>query len=496
MTTPGETPPSRFLGRSHAHLIDGLWHKAAAAPFFDVLNPATGGIIAQAAEGSADDIDLAVQAARRAFDDRRWRGLPAERRSRILWRFGDLIEENAQELIRLDIVDNGMTLDLATWIVTEAAGWLRHYAGLTTRILGKNASGAMSGGEQQFHAYTAMEPVGVAALILPWNAPIGSFVNKVGPALAAGCSCVVKPAEHTPLSALRLAELALEAGLPAGVLNVVTGDGRAGQALVDHAEVDKVSFTGSTAVGKQIVRSAAANLKRVTLELGGKSPCIILSDADLPNAIAWAANGIFKNAGQNCLAGSRLFVQADVFDEVIAGIAEVARTIRLGNGLDPSSEMGPLISLKQRARVLDYIASGRSEGASIVAGGNPVAGEGYFVEPTLFAEVKPQMRIVREEIFGPVLVATRFTDVDAMIAEANNSRYGLGGGVFTTNITLAHRLAAHLQTGNVWINCYGTLHPSMPFGGVKESGWGREMGSEGMDAFLEPKSVIINLPAA
>jgi acyl-CoA reductase-like NAD-dependent aldehyde dehydrogenase len=494
MTLPREGASSRFLGRSHTHFIDGAWRSTGSSKFFDILNPATGGIIAQATDGSPDDVDFAVRAARRAFDDRRWRGLPAERRSRILWRFGDLIEQHAQELIHLDIVDNGMTLDLATWIVTEAAGWLHHYAGLTTRILGKNASAAMSGDEQQFHAYTSLEPVGVAALILPWNAPIGSFVNKVGPALAAGCSCVVKPAENTPLSALRLAELALEAGVPSGVLNVVTGNGVTGQALVDHGQVDKVSFTGSTAVGKQIVRSASGNLKRVTLELGGKSPCIILNDADLPNAIAWAANGIFKNAGQNCLAGSRLFVEADVFDEVVAGIAEIANGIKLGNGLDPASEMGPLISAQQRTRVLDYIASGRSEGASVLTGGNPVAGEGYFVEPTLFVEVNPQMRIVREEIFGPVLVATRFSDLDAMIAQANESRYGLGGGIFTTNVTTAHRIAGRLQTGNVWVNCYGTLHQSMPFGGVKESGWGREMGTEGMDAFLEAKSVIINLP--
>lgn len=489
-----EVEVSRFLAGRHRNLIDGVWQGPVSGKSLEAMNPSTGRVLAEFANGDATDIDLAVRAARRSFDDQRWRGLSGDERAQVLWRFAELLEAHGEELKRIDILNNGMTLELAGWSVTAAATWLRDFAGLTGRVFGKNGSGAMSGGGVDIHAYTAREPVGVVGLITPWNGPLGSFVVKVGPALAAGCSLIVKPAENTPLSALRLAELAMEAGLPAGVLNVVTGLGpTAGQALVDHPDVDKVSFTGSTATGRQIIRSAAANMKRVTLELGGKSPLIVFDDADPEITIPGAVNAIFMNAGQVCLAGSRLFVERKSFDKVLEGVAEAARSIRLGSGLDPATEMGPLISAKQKQRVGDYIALGRKEGAAIVVGGEPIDREGYFVQPTVFANVKPDMRIAREEIFGPVLVATRFDDLNEVIDEANDTRYGLGSGIFTRDVNKAHLVAGRLRAGNVWINCYGLLHQAMPFGGYKESGWGREMGTEAVDGFLETKSVFIQL---
>lgn len=485
---------SAFLARPHRLLIDGQWCEAESRKTFDVFDPATGKVIASTAEGGAADIDAAVRAARASFERGTWRNLSADERSKILWRFAELVDANAEELIQLDVVNNGMTVALSTWIVRAAASWLRYYAGQTTKLFGKNASGSVSGGGVNFHAYTEVEPVGVAGLIIPWNGPVGSFVNKVAVALTAGCSCVVKPAENTPLSALRLAEVALEAGVPAGVLNVVTGFGDpAGRALAEHPDVDKISFTGSTAVGKSIVQMAAGNLKRITLELGGKSPCIVFDDADMDVAIPGAAASVFTNSGQVCLAGTRLFVQNRAFHKVVDGVAAIARSMRVGNGLDPQTQIGPLISPKQRQRVADYIELGRAEGAEVVAGGRAVSGDGYFIEPTIFANVRASMRIVREEIFGPVLVVTPVDDIESIVRAANDTRYGLGGGIFTRDINKAHLVAKRLRTGNVWINCCGVLHPAMPFGGYKESGWGREFSEEGVDAFLERKSVFVHL---
>lgn len=494
MTNALRKEVTQFLAADHRHLIDGEWRGSTSGKTFEVYDPASGKPIALVAEGAAPEIDLAVAAARRSFADRRWRGLTGDARARILWRFSDLMERDAAELAQLEVANNGMPLEMAQWLVAISASWLRDAASLTGRIFGKHASGAISGGGLDMHAYTLREPIGVAGLITPWNAPIGSFVNKVGSALAAGCSVVVKPAENTPLTALRLAALSMEAGVPPGVLNVVTGFGpTAGQALVDHRGVDKISFTGSTAVGKQIVRSASDNLKRVTLELGGKSPLIVFDDADLDRAIPSAANAIFFNTGQVCLAGSRLFVQRKCFDKVLSGIAEIAKSIRLGSGFDPQTQMGPLISAKQKQRVSEYVDLGRREGADLVTGGGAPDRDGFFIEPTVFANVKPDMRIVREEIFGPVLVATRFDDLDDMLRLANDTRYGLGSGIYTHDVNKAHLIAERLEAGNVWVNCYGTLHPSMPFGGYKESGWGREMGSDGIDSFLETKSVFVHL---
>ncbi len=485
---------SAFLAREHRNLIGDQWLPAQSGGTIDVFDPATGQVIAKAPDGGAADIDMAVKAARNSFDSRAWRGLSGDQRSKIMWRLAELIEANAEEFAHIDVINNGMPIAFANWMVANSSEWLRYYAGLTSKIFGRNTSGAMSGNGQEFHAYTASEPVGVAALIVPWNGPLGTTVIKLAPALAAGCSVVIKPAENTPLSAFRLGELALEAGVPAGVINIVNGYGAtAGQALAEHPLVDKISFTGSTEVGKHIVRTASGNLKRVTLELGGKSPLIVFDDADMELAIPGAAMGIFANTGQVCFAGSRLFVQKKSFDKVVAGITDFAQNLKIGSGFDPETLVGPLISAKQHQRVTDYMELGRKEGAEVVTGGQALPGSGYFVQPTVFANVNASMRIVQEEIFGPVLVATPIDDIDDIVAAANDTRYGLGSGIFTTDVNKAHRVASRLQAGNVWINCYGVMHPTMPFGGFKESGWGREMGSEGLDAFLEKKSVFIQL---
>jgi acyl-CoA reductase-like NAD-dependent aldehyde dehydrogenase len=485
---------SAFLSSAHKMLIGDAWVEAGSRKTFEVRDPATGRVIASVPEGDAGDIDLAVRAARRSFDEKVWRGLTAQMRRQILWRYADLIEKNSEELAHLEVVNNGMPLWFALAIIKASVDAMRYFAGQTATIFGTNYSAAISGGGDNVHAYTTSEPIGIVGVITPWNGPAASFLIKVGMALAAGCSCVAKPAENTPVSALRLGMLALEAGIPPGVLNIVTGFGPiAGQALVDHDQVDKVSFTGSTAVGKRIVQSSAGNLKRVTLELGGKSPCIILDDADVAVAIPGAAMSVFLNSGQMCIAGSRVYAQKKIYDQVVSGIADVARTLKVGSGFDPATQLGPLISAKQLDRVSRYIESGREAGAEIVAGGGCPAGEGYFIEPTVLANVNADMRVVREEIFGPVIAVTPIDDIDEIVRQANDTRYGLAAGIFTTDVNKAHLIAERLQAGNVWVNCYGNMHPTMPFGGYKESGWGRECGSEGLHAFLETKSVRIQL---
>lgn len=482
-----------FLNRKHQLWIDGQWREPRGGRS-DVYDPASGTVIAQCPLASEADVDDAVRAARRTFDQRTWRGMPPQERAKVLWKYAELIEKHAEEFAKIEVLNNGMPLAFARWMMGSSAHWLRHYSGLTTQIFGRNASAALSGGGLDVHAYTAHEPVGVAALIIPWNGPAGTFVIKVAPALAAGCSIVVKPSELTPITALWLAELAAEAGVPDGVLNVLPGLGPvAGQRLADHPDVDKISFTGSTAVGKTIVKSAAANLKRVTLELGGKSPCIVFDDANLETAIPGAGMAIFANSGQVCFAGSRLFVQKKSYDRVVEGVAKFASSLKVGSGFDPQTMVGPLISAKQRERVASYIESGRKDGAEVVTGGGAVEGKGFFVQPTVFANTRADLKIVKEEIFGPVLVATPWEDLDDLIRLANDTRYGLGAGIFTTNLSTAHRVADRLQAGNVWVNTYGLMHPAMPFGGFKESGWGREMSTEGLEAFLEKKSVFMAL---
>lgn len=482
-----------FLSEEHDLIIGGKIVRGSGEPIA-VIDPATGDEVARTSSASADDVNRAVAAARQSFEDGRWRGLPADERRRILWRFADLIQENAEKLAHLEVVDNGMPLAFAQWEANSCESWTRHFAGEATRIFGRDASSAMSGGGVDMQSYTIVQPVGVVALVIPWNAPAGTFIIKVAPALAAGNSVVVKPAENTPLSALLLGKLALEAGIPDGVLNVIPGYGPvAGQALADHPDVDKISFTGSTMTGKKIVQSSAGNLKRVTLELGGKSPAIVCDDADIEKSIPQVAMAIFANTGQVCFAGSRLYVHSSVYDQVVEGVAEFAKNLKVGSGFDPDNLLGPLISQAQHEKVLGYLEKGRQAGASVVTGGSRVGDRGFFLEPTIFADISQDMAISREEIFGPVLVATRFDDIDEVVKLANDTRYGLGSGIFTRSVNKAHLIARRIDAGNVWINCYGTVHPSMPFGGFKESGWGREMGSEVMDAFTETKSVFIQL---
>lgn len=482
-----------YLAGEHLHLIDGRRVAAIDGATFDVINPADGSRLATVAKGSDRDISAAVDAARRAFDTGAWTSLGPDERARILWRYADLLEANSDELVELEVLTNGMPQGFAQWGVAASAKWLRHFAGMTSRVQGRNTSAAVSEGGAQYHAYTAQAPIGVVGLIIPWNGPIGSFIIKVAPALASGCTCVVKPAEDTPITALRLAELALEAGVPAGVLNIITGFGDAGAALVAHRGVDKISFTGSTDTGKAVLRASADNLKRVTLELGGKSPCIVFDDANMDKAIPGAAMAIFANTGQVCFAGSRLYIQRKSFERVVQGVADFAQSLKIGSGLDPSNQIGPLISERQRERVCQYITLGEKEGGTIVTGGEPVDSEGFFVQPTVFTNVAGNATIAREEIFGPVVIATPFDELDEVIALANDTNYGLGSGVFTNTLSTAHILARRLNAGNVWVNCYGVMNPTMPFGGFKESGIGHEMGDEGFAAFLQTKSVYMNM---
>jgi acyl-CoA reductase-like NAD-dependent aldehyde dehydrogenase len=483
----------RGLTGTQSLLVNGRRVSSRSGRTIDIVNPATEETFARVSEGGASDVDMAVAAARASFESASWRGMPADQRTRILWRIGELIEQRVEEMAYLQTLENGMPFTVAKRSVLGAAGWLRAFSGVIKRIGGRAHSSSISA-PGEWHAYTRREPVGVVGLITPWNGPLSTLVIKAAPALAAGCSCVAKPSELTPLTSLKLGELALEAGLPPGVLNVVPGYGHdAGKALAAHPLVSKISFTGSTAVGKELVRLSAGNLKRVTLELGGKSPCVVFADADMDIAIPGAAMAIFANSGQACIAGSRLFVEARVFDRVVSGIAEIARSLKVGDGLEPDTQLGPLISQKQRDRVTKYIESGRAEGAELVAGGHSRPGRGFFVEPTVFTRTRPDMLMVREEIFGPVLSASPFDDLDQLPALVNATQYALAAGIYTTNVNHAHRLASRMEAGSVYINCYSMFDACMPFGGFKESGWGRELGEEGLDAYLESKSVWLKL---
>ena len=490
MTTAIEKTDA-FLARPRPMLIGAAWVFAQSGETISVENPATGHEIGRVPSGSAADADLAVAAARKSFESRVWRGLTPDARAAIIWKLADLIEANMEEFARLEILDNGMTRNFAVATIASAASKLRYYAGYATKIYGRTAQ---MGADMEFHAYSVPEPIGVAVLITPWNGPLATLGTKLAPALAAGCSVVIKPAELTSLSALRLGELALEAGVPPGVINIVTGYGHiVGAALVNHDGVDKVSFTGSTVVGKSIVQAAAGNLKRVTLELGGKSPVFIFDDADMETAIPAAAMGIFMNSGQACYAGSRLYVQDSVYDHVVDGLKAAAQKMRLGSGFEPTTQLGPLISARQRDRVMSYIESGCADGADLVTGGKTHGDEGYFVEPTIFANARADMRIVQEEIFGPVLSVMRFNGLEDVASLGNSTSYGLGAGVYTRDVSKAHKTARLLETGMVWVNCYGRADKALPFGGFKQSGWGRENGPEGLDAFLEHKSVFMKL---
>lgn len=483
-----------FLRRPRRLLIGGEWVESRSTRSIPVIDPATGQTLTSVPDADAEDVDRAVAAARAAFEKGPWPQMLPSQREALLWRLSDLIDRHAEELAELESLDNGKTRVMAGLIdIPGARDYFRYMAGWATKIEGATFQTSIHGPPgMKFHTYYTREPVGVVAQIIPWNFPLGMAAWKLGPALATGCTVVLKPAEQTPLTALRLGELIIEAGFPPGVVNILTGYGETtGAALVAHPDVNKVAFTGSTEVGKIINRAATDTLKRVTLELGGKSPVIVFPDVDLKSVVGGATNAIFFNAGQVCSAGSRLFAHKSVFDKVVEGVSQAASTIRLGPGLDPQTQMGPLVSREQQERVLGYIQSGRSEGATVVTGGEAPSHPGFFVKPTVMVNVKPDMKVVREEIFGPVLVAQRFESIDEIAALANDTPYGLAASVWSNDVRTIHRIVPKLRAGTVYVNCHGFVDPNMPFGGFKQSGFGREHGRVVLDQYTEVKSVCM-----
>jgi aldehyde dehydrogenase (NAD+) len=473
-------------------LIDGQWVDGAKS--FDTINPATGEVLTQIAEGSSADVDRAVDAARRAFEDRNgaWRKMSASERGRLIWKLADLLEKNIDEFAELETLDNGKPIFESRYVdMPMVVDVLRYYAGLATKIHGETVNTLESA-----FTYTLREPVGVVGLIVPWNFPLLLASWKVGPALACGNTIVWKPASLTSLSTLRFGKLAIEAGVPAGVLNIVTGPGAVGRAMVKHPGIDKIAFTGSTSVGQEIMRSAADTVKRITLELGGKSPNIVFADSDIDNAVKGAITGIFYGKGEVCNAGSRLFLESKVKDEFTEKLVARAAKMRPADPLDPKTRLGAIVSQEQMRTVLGYIEAGKKDGAKLMAGGNRVnvdGGKGFFIEPTIFGDVKNDMTIAREEIFGPVLSVLTFDDVDEVIEEANNNPYGLAAAVWTRDVKKAHSVSRRLKAGTVWINTYGLMDASLPFGGYKSSGFGRELGAHAIEHYTELKTVWLSM---
>jgi len=472
-------------------LINGIWQNAASGKTFETLNPATGEVIAKVAEGDKADVNKAVIAARHAFEKGPWKKMNARERGRILYKFADLVEQNKEELAKLESLDNGKPLaDAMGADLPLAIDCYRYYAGWADKIEGKTIP--ING---PFHCYTRHEPVGVVGQIIPWNFPILMQAWKLGPALATGCTIVMKPAEQTPLTALRVGELAMDAGIPEGVINIIPGYGEtAGAAIAEHMDVDKVAFTGSTEVGKIIMKAAAnSNLKRVTLELGGKSPNIVFADADMDAAVEGAFFALFFNQGQCCCAGSRLFVEGKVYDQFVEKLHTRVKKQRVGDPFDMKTTQGPQVSQEQFDKVMSYITSGKEQGAKLLTGGSRVGKLGYFIEPTVFTDVKDDMKICQEEIFGPVLSVIKFKDVEEVIERGNKNMYGLAAAVWTRDIGKAHRMAAELKAGTVWVNCYDVFDAAAPFGGFKMSGIGRELGEYALRNYTEIKTVTVSM---
>lgn len=476
-------------------LIGGHWVDAVSGETIEVFNPATEEIIARVPAAGKEDIDKAVAAARAAFDTGPWPGMSPSKRGGLISALADLVEANADLFNQLEVLDNGMPYNPAGAMAgPRAASTLRYYAGWPSKISGLTVPvDTPPGANHPGLTYVLREPIGVVGQIIPWNFPLGMAVMKLGPALATGCTIVLKPAELTPLSALLLGRLIERAGFPEGVVNIVPGYGDpAGQAIAEHPDVDKVAFTGSTAVGRKIIFAAGGNMKKVSLELGGKSPFIIFPDADIEKATAQAARLAYFLQGQNCMCASRLFIHNDIYDRVVEGVAQIAASMTIGPGLDPETNIGPLISAKQLSRVQEFIESGTREGATLVTGGNRPEGKGHFMAPAIFADAQPDMKIVREEIFGPVTCAQRFAgdDLESVAAQANDTIYGLIGSVWTRNLETAHVMAGKIRAGTIGINYHGPADISAPFGGYKQSGWGREFGAEGLNQYLESKTVV------
>jgi phenylacetaldehyde dehydrogenase len=483
-----------FVDRQNGRiLIGGEWIEPASGASFATNDPATGKPITQIARGSSADIDKAVDAARTALETGPWGKMPPAARSRILWQIADAMEANIEELAELETLDQGKALYVGRWAeIPGAIGQFRFFSGMADKIEGSTIQDSIAyqpEGKQVF-SYTLKQPVGVVGAIVPWNSPLVLTAMKLAPALAAGCTIVLKPSEDTSLTAIRLAEIMTEAGLPDGVLNIVTGYGsEAGAALAEHKGVDKITFTGSTATGRSILDAAKGNLKRVSLELGGKSPVIIMPDADLDAAIAGAANAIFFNGGQVCVAGSRLYAHHSIFDKIIEGVVAAADGIWLGHGLNPATQMGPLVSSAHAAKVANYIADGRKAGATVLCGGETAGDNASFITPTVLTGVNSDMPIMREEVFGPVLTAMPFHDADEVIASANDSDYGLAASIWTEGLSTAVRMSERLQAGTVWINGHSMYDASLPIGGIKQSGWGRDSGQAAMENYLNLKTV-------
>lgn len=482
-----------FLSRPKKLLIDGKWVDSVSGKTFETLNPATEEVLCRVAEGGKEDVDRAVIAARKAFETGPWRKMSTAERARIMLRLADLIEQHADELAQIETLDNGKPIMESRYVdVPQTVETFRYYAGWATKMEGETINA-----NTNFFTYTLREPIGVVGQIIPWNFPMLMMAWKWGPALAAGNCVILKPAEQTPLSALRIGELAMEAGFPEGVINIITGFGAdsAGEAISKHMDIDKVAFTGEDKTGKLIVQASTGNLKRVSLELGGKAPNIVFSDADLDAAVKGAITGIFFNQGQVCCAGSRLFLEKNIHDEFMGKLTEKVAKIRQGSGLDEKTRIGPQVSKEQQERVLNYIKIAQGEGAKLACGGEVPSDlqKGYFVKPTVFTGVNNDMRIAQEEVFGPVLAVIPFTNMEEVAEQANKTTFGLSGAVWTKDVKRAHKFASHIKAGTVWVNCYNVFDPAVPFGGYKMSGYGRELGKHSMELYTNIKSVWVNM---